>query len=227
MLIKKQRKTEWGWMSEWKAGRTRELIKTAKGNAVTQGKFMSRSSHRVQWYLGSFCLSVTINDKNFSVIHQGDLVGHQVWELQTKQEVSRRLRAFSFSAKHSWCRCSDALKAQQKPNRQTLSSTTEDNILDFSRKAIFLFPRKTFQWVIFSTWNEARIFSPLQIQPTWSRTRNQPQAWLHVFQHRQSSTLHLHYCFLYRAITAVWPPAFSPHLQWLTHHSRSEIFWKS
>lgn len=107
-----------------------------------------------------------------------------------------------------------ALKVQQNQISQAQSNLTE-NIFDFSHKAMFLFPNKTFQWVLLRIWNKGRIFFffTLQIQLHWSWGRNQSQAWLHVFQHRWSFTLHLHHCFPYRDITAVWLSTFSPHLQ--------------
>lgn len=153
------------------------------------------------------------------------LVAHRVWELQIK-EVSKRLTAFSFRcASEADEDAQSALKVQQKIS-QAQSTPTENNIFDFSHKAIFLFPKKTFQWFLLRIWNKGRIFFffTLQIQLHWSWGRNQSQAWLHVFQHRWSLTLHLHHCFPYRDITAVWLPTFSPHLQQLMSQSHGEIF---
>lgn len=85
------------------------------------------------------------------------LVAHRVWELQIK-EVSKRLTAFSFRcASEADEDAQSALKVQQKIS-QAQSTPTENNIFDFSHKAIFLFPKKTFQWFLLRIWNKGRIF---------------------------------------------------------------------
>lgn len=180
-----------------------------------------------QWYHGSHCLSPAISD-NLGVMCRGDLwpTRFERYKLKTFLKGSQPFLSGVPSATDKDAQ--SALKVQQNQISHTQSSPTENNIFDFSHKATFLFPKKTFQWVLLRIWNKGRIFLfTLQIQLQWSWGRNQSQAWLHVFQHRSSFMLHLHHCLPYRDITALGLPTFSPHPQQLINQSHGEIFWKS
>lgn len=158
----------------------------------------------------------------------GDLWPTRVESYKWNKKFLKGSQAFSFRcAEWSWWRCSDALEVQQNQISQTQSSPTESNILDFSHKATFLFPKKTFQRVLLRIWNNRRVFFnfantfPLKLRkkPITSLTACVSAQTIFHATFTPLPSLQGHHCCL--------TSTFSPHLQQLMNQSHGQIFWKS